>query len=156
MPKATEHHTASRRALLAAVASAPIAALPALALASDANPDAKLLAHCRAALRQNAIVQAIVDEGRLLPPGITPASRDQEVWLEDAMDIESDLFEEVIETPAVTPEGRRAKADCLRIAFIRCVCDGRRPTIDTIDDDGEWHERLAWSLARDVLAEASA
>lgn len=120
------------------------AALPAVALAAE-NPDAELLSAYRRIEAAEAELNALVgDRG----PGCDER-------MESALCVADAAYLEVL--PAKTAAGRRAKANALRWAFERAVCnspnrDGRT-SIATINEDGEWHERLAWSLARDVLAE---
>lgn len=54
--------------------------------------------------------------------------------------------------PATTETGRRIKVGTLRLILVRHVCYGTGESIDDIDDVGEIQDRVAWSLARDVLA----
>lgn len=160
MPTAIPTSTTPRRALFRGTAALLAeTVLPAACqgeafaapLTADFHSEPILALH-RALLRQVELIQKMSDED-VLPPG--PESDAYDERFEAVVAASDDLFDKIIVTPARTPAGRRAKADCLRMAFERTVCHGHHPTIATINDDGEWQEQLAWSLARDVLAEGS-
>lgn len=147
MPQATDTPITSRRTLFGAAAALSVAALPAAAFAAG---DADLIALHRALVEQTEELRRIMAEP--LPPGITPESLAHEERLADADDIWFEIADRLSDTRAVSPGGLRIKADALRIVLEGCVCIVRGHTIADIDEDGEVHERLSWSLARDVLA----
>ena len=117
--------------------------------------DAELIALCAALARQHALVDAIQEEGHHLPPDITPASEAQERRLDAAPDDWWATAERIEATPARTAGGLRAKAEAMRLVLLRLVCCHPGDTIEYIAES-EMEDRMAWSLARDILAGAAA
>jgi len=111
-------------------------------------PDARLLALLTTLERQNNHIDAILEEGRRLPKGITAASRDQERRLAQALDHHAGTLDRIIATPASTPAGLRVKAQALCLASFGSD-DGE--AVDEIDLDGRGCGPLALSLIEDVL-----
>jgi hypothetical protein len=60
---------------------------------------------------QKSIVDAIQAEGKSLPPGATAASEDQERRLDLALDDWKATAEQMVDTPAQSQAGLRAKAE---------------------------------------------
>lgn len=167
MPKATDTHTIStaappsRRGLLAGAASALAAGAAVTAAAvtgrAHASPgaagdDAELLRLCAHLTVASALIDQI-DAEPLTTFG-TQESEDREARMA-AVDAEWwDLAEEIGRVPALTAAGMRAKARATTHVAARCVCVRLTDTIDDIiaGDVGNLEDRLALSLARDVLA----
>lgn len=136
--------TASRRAPLGAAAVLPLAALPAVAAAASPDADAELLRLEAAILAVDAHQEELVepeDAAWRLPD----ASRQRRAIARQRSALSDEwhrLHGRVIDTPATTEAGRKAKA---RVA-LRYVCR---------DSDG-WplpEDALIWSLARDALGD---
>lgn len=143
----------SRRNFLGGAAALGAALLPAATLAAvGEGGDGRLLALRRELVGANAVLQNI--DAEKFTDGISPASIDQENRLAAALDVVDELLEAITATAAHTSAGRQAKAYAVKVAFERFVCISRGTTIADIDDEGDLHERLAWSLAADVTAEA--
>jgi hypothetical protein len=139
MPKATNTSTTSRRSALGVGLAAIAAGLAVPALASTKPDDVGLVALAKTLAEQKHIVDAIQAEDKLLPPVITPASRDQERRLDLAMDDWMATAELIAEMPARSMAGLRVKAGDVEMMF-SCFSDG-----------GELWDVLARSLARDLL-----
>lgn len=139
----------SRRAILASTAAALLAGGAVTTLPSA--DDSALLHLLHQHRRADALVAAIAEEGHRLPDGITPASKDQERRLAEAMDAREDMWERFAATPAKTSAGMQAKAEALGAALLLYTYAPAR-TLDDLAETGELHERLALSLARDVMA----
>lgn len=131
---------ASRRAILGAAAVLPLAALP--AMPNDATlpeGDATLLRLGRALAAVEAKQDALEAAAEVLPIG--SAGREagwRKIWA-----LSADwhrLIDQITDTPARTEAGRQMKARIL----LRQVDPGNEcsPNVD---------DRIAWSLARDVL-----
>lgn len=120
----------------------------------DAGDDADLLDAARALTAADDLVQRIQAEGASLPAGITPESCDQERRLSAANELWWEAVERIEGTPARTLAGLRAKADALRLVLLRCNC-GIDPTVEDIADL-DMDNRMAWSIARDLLARSAA
>lgn len=143
MPKATEHHTTSRRALLGAAIAFPAAALPVAALAGG-TPDAGLIRLANEILALEAETNRLArieDEfedwtarHRFNAEHIRPLSARHHV-----------LMEQFVQLRATTMDGFRAKARVLQ-AFNNCSAGYAEP-----DDP----DALGWSLANDLLGEPS-
>jgi len=118
---------------------------------SQSGPDAGLLALLVALERQNNLIEAIEEEGRQLPKGITRASRDQIRRLERALDRHAKTLDRIIATAACTPVGLRVKAKALELATFGTVSSDDSGTLEEIAQYGRGWARLAWSLAFDVL-----
>jgi hypothetical protein len=78
--------------------------------AHGAAADAELIRLHRALLAHGEIVARIETEADSLPYGITPENRAQERRLTEADDAWSGILEDIIDTPARTAVGLRAKA----------------------------------------------
>ncbi len=63
-----------------------------------------------------------------------------------------ELVEQIIDTPARTPEGIRAKAAALRCSLHRHLRNSTNPDIGLTDHADE-EDLLAWSLVHDILGE---
>lgn len=111
--------------------------------AGATGDDAELLAAYRQIKIAEAGLAAIADDA---------SDEDMAVILDPG----DDAYDRLEALQAQTLAGLRAKADAMRWAFERMICLSRnydgRTSIATINEDGDWHERIAWSLARDVLA----
>lgn len=139
------------RALLAAAREAE--RLAALEPADPGAPDDAELVALLAQLHQDhAKIAAIEAEGDHLPDGITDASRDQERRLEDALDQREETWNRIIATPARTPAGMRAKAEALGMVVQFYAYAHEGDTLEEIATSGDARNRMALSLARDVLA----
>jgi len=102
--------------------------------------------------QQNNVIAAIEEEGRQLPQGITDADHDQVRRLEHALDRHAEMLECIITTPASTPAGLRVKAKALGLATFGDAISDDGATLEVIAQEGGACDRLALSLARDVLA----
>ncbi len=148
----------SRRHLLAGASAALVAgaALSAAKAAAAANSqsgdDAELLALVAQLHREHAALDAIEEEGDHLPPGITPASRDQERRMEAALDAREATWDAIATTAARTPAGMQAKAEALRSAVVFYAYSSSGETAEEIAEHGDTPERLALALVRDLLA----
>jgi len=113
------------------------------AVESHTTPDARLVELHAQLLRQDAVIEAITDEGRRLAPGgITPASEDQEARLGLANDVRDQIIREITATPARSAAGLHAKAQ----ALIMVLDSGIASSADVSND------QLAFALAVDVLS----
>ncbi|MCK8784144.1 hypothetical protein M0638_07110 [Roseomonas sp. NAR14] len=111
--------------------------------AGAARPDAALLAAC-AELRAWRAALDRIDHAEIPVP-------DDEA--DEALERWADTIDALAALPAHTPAGIRAKAEATRTALeVEAVI---RPT-DTIATVGKRHERLAHSLALDILGRAGA
>jgi hypothetical protein len=119
---------------------------------SRTRPDAELLALLVTLKRQDDIIVAIEAEERHLPEGITDVSRDRERRLEQALDRRAGTLERIIATPAASPAGLRVKAEALGLLALGYACSHHGETLEEIARYGGVPDRLALSLARDVLA----
>jgi len=118
---------------------------------SQTGPDAELLVLLVALEQRNNAIAAIEEEGRMLPEGITDAGRDQERRLQHALDRHAETLDRIITTPASTPAGLRVKAKALELATFGDLLSDDGGTLEVIAQDGGGCDRLALSLARDVL-----
>ncbi len=139
-----------RRSLLAGLGAARVAggvaAVPVPAGAEPASADAALLALHHKMKQGEAAMAALADD---YAPGCDER-------LEAALDPTNAAVDAMEALRATTIAGLQAKADALRWIMELTVCnspnhDGRTD-ISTIGEDGDWQDRFAWSLARDVLA----
>jgi hypothetical protein len=119
---------------------------------SRTRPDAELLALLVTLKQQDDIIAAIEDEEHHLPEGITDVSRDRERRLEQALDRRAETLECIIATPAASPAGLRVKAEALGLLALGCAYSYQGDTLEEIARYGGVPDRLALSLARDVLA----
>jgi hypothetical protein len=157
MPTATNTHTTStRRSTLGFSAAAIIAGMTIPVLASAAGPDANLLDLVKTMKRQWAVTEAIAAEGPSLPPGITPQSEDQEARLEEALSDWWDTADQIVDTPARSPIGLRAKAEAMQGLLAHMTFTDRKRTKEEQLSDADTETRLAWSLAADLLAGSGA
>lgn len=115
------------------------------------GPEARLRTLLVALKQQNDVLAAIEEEGHRLPKGITDASRDQERRLEQALDRRSETLDGIITTPACTPSGLRAKAEALELVALGYAGSQESVTLAQIGHYGGAWDRLALSLARDML-----
>ena len=99
-------------------------------------------------------IDAIADEPEPDEPGITPESIDYEERIAAADSVWWRLAEKITDIPARTPEGVQAKAGAMLNVLDRVVLISIGSTLDDIvtGDEGEIEDRMALSLARDVLA----
>jgi hypothetical protein len=137
--------TTRRAALRSGVAAlAAGLAAPAIASVTAVAPDAD--AELIAAVADMAAAHAWNADHAALPANQTDDAEDervQDAWWEAADRIEA--------LPATTPAGMRAKASAMRMAIERSVIHPCRPI-----SEGEYHERLAYGLAADILGSAAA
>lgn len=119
---------------------------------SRTRPDAELLALLVTLKRQDDMIAAIEEEEHRLPEGITDVSQDRERRLEQALDRRAETLERIIATPAATPAGLRVKAEALGSLALGYAYSYQGETLDEIAQYGGVPDRLALSLARDVLA----
>ena len=118
---------------------------------SQPGPDEGLLALLVVLERQNNHILAIEEEGHQLPKGITKASCDQERRLRRALDRHAETLERIIATPASTPAGLRVKAKALALATFDTAFSDDGGPLEHIAPSGDGWDRLACSLAGDVL-----
>lgn len=145
----------SARAVLAegAAVASQAAKIPSLKDASSqSGPDTGLPALLVALKRQNDHIAAIEEQGHHLPEGITDASRDQERRLRQALDRHTETLNRIIMTPASTPTGMRVKAQAMGLAAFGHVSSDEDGMLEETAQYGIGWDRLARSLARDVLA----
>lgn len=151
----------SRRAMLAgatAALAAGFAKPPPLPWRGGPRPapvpgdDAELLRLLDQSRREGALIDAIEEEGHHLPDGITPESKSQERRLDEAMDAREVTWARIASMPAATPAGMRVKAEALGAALLLYTYTLDAETLEDIAENGSSPERLALSLARDVLA----
>jgi hypothetical protein len=117
--------------------------------------DAELLRLCRALVAQALAIDAISNEPEYDQPDIiTPQSIDHEERLAAADSVWFRLTEKITDIPARTPEGVQAKAGAMLNVLDRVVLINIGSTLDDVatGDEGEIEDRMALSLARDVLA----
>lgn len=120
---------------------------PALAARLDEN----LLAYAAAFLEADRELKALdVDAARPLHAHAI-AIDDQASLMDAALERWWSAMHSVIDTPAKTPAGLRAKAEVLRGAVLEAVVLGPEYTIG---ESGDGHERLAWSLVNDIIGAA--
>lgn len=117
-----------------------------------ANPDAALLAVYDEFLRATAGVKKLEAEPLYHFEYNSPEDVSYEVRMEGVCTRQDDAFFAIMEFPALTLAGLRAKADTVRIMLEACVCVELGQTIVDIDEMGDRTHLIAWSLARDVLA----
>jgi hypothetical protein len=105
-------------------------------------------------VRLRAVADAIGAEGASLPDGITPQSEDHERRHGAADDEWFDAVRDVADTPARTLLGVRAKAAVLLSVIEELVFTRFGDTLDDVaaGDVGEDEDRMAVSLARDIMA----
>jgi hypothetical protein len=153
----------SRRAMLAGGTAALLAGAAAVTVARGApsgvagadGPDAELIAMCARLVAQAEVVDRIDAEGAALPGhGITPESEAHEERMEVAGVQWWATAEQICGIPARTPSGLHAKAGAMRDLLARLVCTGIDQTLADIEtgEEGELEDRMALSLARDVLS----
>jgi len=136
-------HATSRRQMFGSGAALLLLSATAAGSAKAAEIDGGLLAACRSLSRLYTEIQRIdaADDD-------TPESEAEVYATVDAWWAE---LNRIIDTPAFTPDGIRAKARATRIALEYLAT----PMLDqTVEADGRDHERLAWSLVADLLREA--
>jgi hypothetical protein len=153
MSQATNTHTTTtRRSTLGFSAAAIIADFTTPVLASAAVPDAKLLDLVKTMKRQWEVTEVIAVEMNSLPPGITPQSKDAEQRMDDALGDWYGTIEQIVDTPARSPIGLRAKAEAMQ-KLLACMTftDTNRTKAEQLSD-ADTETRLAWSLAADLLA----
>jgi hypothetical protein len=113
-------------------------------------PDAALLAACAAFLVTEAERVAMNDEGEQQPDDISEAeNQDYDDRCVSSSGRWRKAIDRVIELPATTPTGFLAKAEAMRIAVLEGALEGIGDTIA----DARPHERLAYSMAQDILRE---
>jgi hypothetical protein len=96
-------------------------------------------------LRQDEAVRSI--EAEPVPPlGITAESEDKERRLNEADDLWFELAERITEVQAHSVAGLRAKASVMHLLLRRCE------SMPDNAPDADPGDRMAWSLAADVLA----
>jgi hypothetical protein len=132
----------SRRGLFAGAASLAALATPSVAQVAQ-HPDAELLRHC-------AAYHAAHAEGRRLD-ALPTCQHDGAEWDAQTANWKAAIQGVLSCTPA-TSEGLRAKAEVVRAE----VHHASLVYIDGTIDSAQWHERLAHSLACDILGGARA
>ena len=144
----------SRRFMLTGSAAALIAgaAIATEAHGAPAGADAELIRLLDTLKRQDATIAAIEAEGRAITGGISAASRGQERRLDKAADERAETIDTIIATPATTPAGMRAKAEAVGLVVLAYAYLDDGDTLETIAKQGDTPDRIALSLARDVLA----
>jgi hypothetical protein len=128
---------------------------PAWPLPEVANDhDAELLRLCAETVRLRAVADAIGKEAASLPDGITQQSKDHERRHGAADDEWFGAIRGVADTPARTLVGLRAKAAVMLSVIEELVSAGNGDTLDDVaaGDIGEDEDRMALSLARDIIA----
>jgi hypothetical protein len=123
---------------------------------SAAGPDAKLQELVKTMKRHWEATEVIAEEGHSLPPGITPQSEDQEARLEEALSDWWDTVDQIVDTPARSPIGLRAKAEAMQGLLAHMTFTDRNRTKEKQLSDADTETRLAWSLAADLLAGSGA
>jgi hypothetical protein len=145
----------SRRAVLGSGASLLLLTAAAAGPAKADELDGELLDLCIEFQEKEAILRRLDNWFRFVDfDGPEHASQQQARSAElDAGNEEwHELLDEIIEIPARTPEGLRAKAAVLLPAlntFAVSEWDAK------VEEDATAHERLAWSLAQDLLGRAA-
>jgi hypothetical protein len=116
------------------------------------DDDVELIRLHMALVTHSALMKRI--EAEDVGDDVTPESEDQERRLTAGNDQWWATAEEIIDMPALAAAGLRARADAMRIMLEHVVCTHIGSTTADIADgnEGEIEDRLAWSLARDVLA----
>jgi hypothetical protein len=162
MPKA-EHDPATHRrrsflrfAAAATALSLPVAlgvqAVPAEAGAATPVPgtDAELIELVSIMTRSQATI-ALIE----LEPGCGFDSPECAEDYDRRVGVGLDAFwgaaERVVDMTAITPAGWHAKAEAMRLILLQCVCTNQGETLDDIGEH-DFEDRMAWSLARDLLA----
>ncbi len=139
----------SRRILLALAGALPVAALPVVARAEPGGGDAELIALVAAMRHYQGVCDSMAAEP-LYPTG-SAESDDFEARADAADDGFWGAADQVVAMQATTAAGLRAKADAMRIVLRRwnyTVTD----RMHQFEGGYDFDERMAWSLARDVLA----
>ncbi len=153
MPTAINPNTRpTRGAALRFGGAALIAGLATAANAGTPNPDEALAELARRLLSEWDATEIIAREGKSLPPFITPQSEDQEQRLADAFDVWRDTVDEIVDIPARSMAGLVAKAAAMQNVLDRLVLTHRNEPKAQQLLDAKPGERLAWSLAADLLA----
>ncbi len=121
---------------------------------SRTSPDAELLALLGTLKRQGDFIAALEEEGRLLPEGITDASKDQERRMGKAVVLRAKILDSIAATRAATAGGLRAKAEAVALMVVADAFSDEGETLEEIVQSRykDGRQRLALSLARDVLA----
>jgi hypothetical protein len=133
-------------ALAAGAAIATTARAAPVALSAGAGDDAELIALVMAMSRGQEASDAINAEiDRRGYRG------DEDSKMEVVDDVYWSAADRVVNLAATTPAGRIAKARAMELTLLRCVCVRLGDTLDNIADY-EFQDRMALSLARDVLA----
>jgi hypothetical protein len=153
MPTATNTHTTpTRRSALGFSVAAIVAGFTVPAIAGALDPDAKLRELVKTLNRQWEVSEIIAEEMHSLPGGITPQSKGAERRMDDALGGWWGTVDQIIETPASSPSGLRAKAEAVqRVMACMTFCETNRPKAEQLAD-ADADDRLAWSLAADILA----
>jgi hypothetical protein len=142
-------HVGRRAVAGSGVAMLVLAAAAAAGQAKAEELDGELLSNADELFRLEAEYMRLRPLIRSLKPEDQPAAEaafeyaDKHLW-----DRQDEIIDEMIVTPARTPEGIVAKARALELWLNRRVPVA---IADTFDDCAEGHEALAMSLARDVL-----
>jgi hypothetical protein len=116
------------------------------------TPNADLPALVRELARQGEASAAINDE-ILAGPGTQIGDEIIQQRLAVTDDAWWKTAEQIVVTPARSSAELRAKAEAVRLALLRCVLTGAGETIDDDIINSEMENRMAWSLARDLLEE---
>lgn len=159
MPTAVQSHTPPTRRSAIGFSLAAMAAgltVPALASAAKPDPDAELIALARQLDPQWQATEVIAAEGKFLPRGITPQSIDQEERLSDAVDEFWSTMERIVDKPARTTAGVRAKAHAARRMVERGTLDSLHVPQDEQLAAADIEARMMWSLAQDILRGSAA
>jgi len=116
-------------------------------------PDADLLALCAEFDEWAEELRAAEAAIGALPEDHTEEEHDV-LWsaMEEVLDVWNEIHDEIVETPATTMAGFRAKAAVLRASLEMFPGGGAGAGIGESSDP---HERLAWSLACDLAGAPS-
>ncbi len=128
----------SRRQMVAASGALLLTAAAVGVQSPPAEVDAKLIRLCAGLAACKAEIDRIDREGS--PDDLATQTLAQ--WRR--------LADEIIDAPATTPAGLRAKATALRHVLRFNVCQGPGYTVG---QDGEQEDIMAWSFLHDVLGE---
>jgi hypothetical protein len=115
-------------------------------------PDAELLALLVILKQQNHTITAIEEDAHPRPEGITVASRARERRLRRVLDRRAATLDRVITMQASTPADLRVKAEALRLAAMEYGLLREGETVEHVSEHAGALDRLALSLARDVMA----
>jgi hypothetical protein len=99
-------------------------------------------------------LKAEAEDDGIFRNGITPESEAHEAKMEAEDDVGRDIFEKIVGIPAQTSAGLQVKAEVMQLLLQSYVCFFTSDTLDDIKNGnvGEIEDRMALSIARDILA----